>query len=347
MSNVGVGSNNQVLTTISGNLSWQTPTTGTVTSVSGTLNRITSTGGATPVIDISASYVGQSSITTLGTITGTWTGTNIALANGGTNATLTASNGGIFYSTSTAGAILSGTATAGQLLQSGASAAPTWSTATYPSTATSTGTILRANGTNWVATTATYPNTVTVGDILYASSANVVGSLADVATGQVLISGGVGAVPSYSATPTVTSITFGAGNALSAYVEGTFTPTMVGTVTGTTTYTVQNGYYRRIGNLVQVQGNTQGSAATGTGNIVFGALPFTVKNQSNANAMGSILSASAAGWTWPASSTSLVFSATLNATTGTIYVCGSGTVGGNLQMANAAFNFQYNVCYEI
>ncbi len=63
-------------------------TTGTVTSVSGTTNRITSTGGATPVIDISSSYVGQSSITTLGTITsGTWTGTTIAVANGGTGIT--------------------------------------------------------------------------------------------------------------------------------------------------------------------------------------------------------------------------------------------------------------------
>jgi hypothetical protein len=43
-----------------------------VTSVSGTTNRTTSTGGATPVIDISSAYVGQTSITTLGTIaTGT------------------------------------------------------------------------------------------------------------------------------------------------------------------------------------------------------------------------------------------------------------------------------------
>lgn len=58
---------------------------GTVTSVSGTANRITSTGGTTPVIDISASYVGQSSITTLGTIaTGVWNGTLIAGTYGGT-----------------------------------------------------------------------------------------------------------------------------------------------------------------------------------------------------------------------------------------------------------------------
>lgn len=58
---------------------------GTVTSVTGTANRITSTGGATPVIDIAATYVGQASITTLGTITtGVWTGTDIAVADGGT-----------------------------------------------------------------------------------------------------------------------------------------------------------------------------------------------------------------------------------------------------------------------
>ena len=50
----------------------------------------------------------------------------IALANGGTNANLTASNGGVVYSTSSALAILAGTATAGQCLLSGSSAAPTW-----------------------------------------------------------------------------------------------------------------------------------------------------------------------------------------------------------------------------
>lgn len=60
----------------SGTLSATNP--GTVTSVTGTANRITSTGGATPQIDISPVYVGQSSITTLGTITtGVWNGTAV------------------------------------------------------------------------------------------------------------------------------------------------------------------------------------------------------------------------------------------------------------------------------
>ena len=128
-------------------------TSGTVTSVSGTTNRITSTGGNTPVIDISSSYVGQTSLTTLGTVTtGVWNATDIALADGGTNASLTASDGGIFYSTASAGAILSGTATAGQILRSGASTAPSWSTATYPATAGTSGNVLTSDGTNWAST---------------------------------------------------------------------------------------------------------------------------------------------------------------------------------------------------
>lgn len=64
---------------------------GTVTSVTGTANRITSTGGTTPIIDISAAYVGQTSLTTLGTVTtGTWNAGVIPLLYGGTGAALTA-----------------------------------------------------------------------------------------------------------------------------------------------------------------------------------------------------------------------------------------------------------------
>jgi len=52
---------------------------GYVASVTGTANRISSSGGLNPIIDIAANYIGQSSITTLGTITtGIWQGTPIA-----------------------------------------------------------------------------------------------------------------------------------------------------------------------------------------------------------------------------------------------------------------------------
>jgi len=70
-------------------------------------------------------------------------------------------------------------ATAGQIFQSGGSSAdPLFSTATYPSTATGTGTFLRADGTNWTASTSTLPNTNAQGDLLYGSAANVWSSLA-------------------------------------------------------------------------------------------------------------------------------------------------------------------------
>lgn len=113
---------------------------GTVTSVSGTTNRITSTGGTTPVIDISASYVGQSSITTLGTIgTGTWSATTIALNKGGTGQTTKAAAFDALSPMTTGGDLIYGGAsgtgtrlangTAGQFLKSnGTTLAPSWAT---------------------------------------------------------------------------------------------------------------------------------------------------------------------------------------------------------------------------
>lgn len=58
--------------------------TGNTIDVVGTSNRISVSADA---VDIASTYVGQSSITTLGTITtGTWNGTDIAVADGGTGA---------------------------------------------------------------------------------------------------------------------------------------------------------------------------------------------------------------------------------------------------------------------
>lgn len=58
---------------------------GTEFNVVGTADRITVTADS---VDIASTYVGQTSITTLGTVTtGTWNGSTIAIANGGTGAT--------------------------------------------------------------------------------------------------------------------------------------------------------------------------------------------------------------------------------------------------------------------
>lgn len=96
------------------------------------------------------------------TFTGTQVfSTPIGLASGGTNGSLTASIGGIFYSTASAGAILAGTATANQVLLSGASLAPAWSSATYPATTTANQ-ILYSSGLNTVTGLATGNNSVLI-----------------------------------------------------------------------------------------------------------------------------------------------------------------------------------------
>lgn len=174
-----------------------------------------------------------------------------------------------------------------QFLQANTGAAPTWSTATLPSTASGTGTILRADGTNWSATTTTYPNTNAINTILYASSANVMSALATANT-AVLATNGSG-VPSLTATPTVTSITFGAGSALNTYVQATsFTPALAfgGSATGIT-YSTQQGEYTQIGNIIffavsliltSKGAQTGNTTITGFPVAAGGTLPYTSMN---------------------------------------------------------------------
>lgn len=89
------------------------------------------------------------------------TSTPLDLPRGGTSASLSASNGGIVYSTASAMAILAGTATASQILLSGASAAPAFSTATYLPTLVANE-LVYASATNTMAQLATANNGVLV-----------------------------------------------------------------------------------------------------------------------------------------------------------------------------------------
>ena len=162
--------------------------TGSDTNIGITLNaknagihRFASTS-VTPIIIYSgtaqqhSAYFSFANAATTQTITfpdGNFTVAGTSLALGGTNAALTANNGGIIYSNATALAVLAGTVTAQQLLMSGASTTPQWSTTTYPTT----------NAIN---------------TLLYASSANVMAALAT-ANSSVLVTS-AGGVPSLSTT---------------------------------------------------------------------------------------------------------------------------------------------------
>ena len=88
--------------------------------------------------------------------------------------------------------------TSGYVLTSGgASAPPTWS---QISLSTITGTLGASNGGTGLTTYA-------VGDLLYASGTTTLSRLADVATGNVLLSGGVGVAPSWGQVSLTTAVT--------------------------------------------------------------------------------------------------------------------------------------------
>lgn len=182
----------------------------------------------------------------------------VPLANGGTNANLTASNGGIFYSTGSAGAILAGTATAGQMLQSGAAGAPSWSTSVYPAT----------NAVN---------------TLLYASSANVMAALAT-ANSSVLLTDETG-VPVWSGALTDGQIIVGSTGDLP--VAATLTAgsgISIGNAAGAITISATGSDFAWAG----IAGTTQ-AAAVNSGYIVQNASVTTVTLPATA-ALGAVVS---------------------------------------------------------
>jgi hypothetical protein len=109
-----------------------------------------------------------------------------------------------------------------------------------------------------------------------------------------------GAVTLKGATQTSsgTGITFPAtqsassdANTLDDYEEGTWTPTVFGSTTaGTTTYTVQKGFYTKIGRVITITFKVAYSAATGTGSFYMGGIPFiSTALGNNAEYLGSVM----------------------------------------------------------
>lgn len=128
--------------------------------------------------------------------------------------------------------------------------------------------------------------------------------------------------------------------------QGTFTPTILGSaVAGTTTYTVQSGFYTRTDNLVTIQGRIVITGATGTGDAVIGGFPFSITNTTNYDPVGTI-AISSATWTLPVGTTYPVIRGNINTTNSVVAVFGSAT-GGNLQMSNSAATFLFTLIYRI
>lgn len=222
---------------------------------------LTTAGALTTVgaFGVTFNFTGTTNVTfptsgTLATTSGLPT-LPLSLAQGGTGASLTASNGGIFYSNATTGAILAGTATANQVLMSGANSAPAWSTATYPSTTTASQ-LLYSSSTNVIAGLATANSAV-----LVTTSAGVPVFSSTMTNGQLIIG-------STGATPTASTLTAGNGISIGNSAAGiTIASTGSGmswtTISGTTqAAAVDSGYI--VGNAGQTTITLPATAAIGS-----------------------------------------------------------------------------------
>jgi hypothetical protein len=169
------------------------------------------------------------------TSTSSLTSGTLPVTAGGTNVTSFTANG-IVYGSGTSALGVTSAGTTGQVLLANTGGAPTWGSVPStgavtsfqtslngltPSTA-STGAVTLA-GTLGPTSGGTGLSAYTTGDIIYASATNTLAALADVATGNALISGGVGVAPSWGKI------------GLTTHVDGTLPVANGGT--GQTTYT--------------------------------------------------------------------------------------------------------------
>lgn len=116
-----------------------------------------------------------------------------------------------------------------------------------------------------------------IGDLLYADTASTFARLPDVATGQVLVSGGVGAAPAYSASPSVTTLT-GTTSILTPLLDTAAAGTLaIGTTNATAISLKQSTAVATNGNFTAQGGTTSldfssasGTFKTTTGNVTLG-----------------------------------------------------------------------------
>jgi len=101
----------------------------------------------------------------------------------------------LYASSASALSRLAGVATGNALISGGVGTAPSWGKVAL--TTHISGVLPVANGGTNIASYA-------IGDLLYASTTGILSKLPDVAVGQVLVSGGVGVAPAWSASPTLT-----------------------------------------------------------------------------------------------------------------------------------------------
>ena len=186
--------------------------------------------------------------------------------------------------------------------------------------------VLYGNGVGVVQATASANN-----GVLITSNAGVPSLLANSGTAGYVLTANTGAPASWQNTTST----------------GTWTPTLFGgTTAGATTYSLQSGYYIKVGNMVTISFQCIGSGCTGTGDAQIGGLPFTIVNLANYVATGSTLT-SGTSWTYPAGNTSALLRGLYNTNYLSISTYGSAQFTFPLQMVNNQFGFSGQITYQI
>ncbi len=189
-------------------------------TLSGTTNRITVTGTTNKAVDISSSYVGQTSITTLGTITaGTWQATSIADTYISSAATWNAKQ-----------AALNGT---GLVRMAGTTVS--YDNSVYLTANQSITLSGEASGSGTTGISVTLDNASVISKLLtgYTSGAGVISSTDSILSAIQKLNGNIGALPVISGTTNRITVTSGVVNISASYV-GQTSITTLGTITAGT-----------------------------------------------------------------------------------------------------------------
>lgn len=190
-------------------------------------------------------------------------------------------------------------------------------------------------------------STLTANGVLVGEGTSAIGATGTgAATSTLLIGNGASADPTYSATPQVTGLGIGAAstgsglsfdhtNTLSAFTQGTFSPTVIG-ATGSSgqVYSVQVGRYQRVGRIVNIYACVIWTANTSTGAAQVASFPFTFLSTTNVRpvfasgwGLGQNLAPGAATLGWSSGNN--------NATTANLYKTGQ-VVGAVANLASVS-----------
>lgn len=251
-------------------------------TITGTANQVISTVGSASITLSTPQNINTTSSPTFAALTLT---AALTEANGGTHQSTYATGDTLYASAANTLSKLTGNITAtknflGQTGNGSASAAPTWAVLAagdIPSLAAS-----KINsGTLAVAQGGTNLGSYAVGDILFASGTGTIGKLADVATGQVLVSGGANTAPGYSASPSLSSLTLTSGLTLTG-----------ATITGTPTWssnqaiTLSTGSQPNVTSLGTVAGLTMTGTLSMSGTPVISGSPASTLGATTVTTLG-------------------------------------------------------------